>query len=106
MALIDELSEELGSTSLATPIHTESTSFSTALASGRRPLLGPGGIDVGNGNWERKDELVGKVLRPFFSQLSIFAFESTYSMAGTDWDACKRGLLGDLFDERTIVKAL
>ena len=71
----------------------------------RRPLLGIGGISD-EGTWERKDELVGKVLRPFFSQLSIFAFESTYSMSVPDWEACRMGLLRDLFDEKSIVKAL
>jgi dTDP-4-dehydrorhamnose reductase len=68
--------------------------------------LGPGGIDCDDVNLERKDELVGKVLRPFFSQLSIFAFERTYGMGVTDWQACKRDLLKDLFDERGVVKAL
>lgn len=55
---------------------------------------------------DRKDELVGKVLRPFFGQLSIFAFESTYSMGVPDWEACRAALLKDLFDERSVVKAL
>jgi hypothetical protein len=68
-------------------------------------LIGPGGISD-EGTWERKDELVGKVLRPFFSQLSIFAFESTYSMSVLDLEGCKKGVLKDLFDERSIVKAL
>lgn len=71
----------------------------------RKLLIGPGGISD-EGAWERKDELVGKVLRPFFGQLSIFAFESTYSMGAPDWEACRKGLLADLFDERSIVKAL
>ena len=68
-------------------------------------MIGPGGISD-EGSWERKDELVGKVLRPFFSQLSIFAFESTYSMSAPDFEACKSGLLKDLFDDRSIVKAI
>ncbi|CAL3964088.1 unnamed protein product [Diplocarpon coronariae] len=103
IALIDELSEELGSTSLSTATHTEPSTMQTANALSRRTLLGPGGISD-EGSWERKDELVAKVLRPFFSQLSIFAFESTYSMSAPDWEACRTGLLSDLFDERSIVK--
>jgi len=71
----------------------------------RKPLLGPGGIND-DGIWERKEELVGKVLRPFFSQLSIFAFESTYSMNAPDWEACRQSLLKDIFNEKSIVKAL
>ncbi|KAG0651121.1 dopey [Hyphodiscus hymeniophilus] len=104
-ALVDELSEELGLTALSSAVQTESANAQAVQGSTRKPLIGPGGISE-EGSWERKDELVGKVLRPFFSQLSIFAFESTYSMGGPDWEACSMGLLRDLFDERSIVKAL
>ncbi|CAD6445829.1 e8679990-bd5e-40c7-a6c3-f2e7f1fc801a [Sclerotinia trifoliorum] len=113
VSLVDELSEELG---LAATTNTTALQESSSVAvsqagkySMRRPLLGrmKGGYGINDeGTWERKDELVAKVLRPFFSQLSIFAFESTYGMGATDWEACRQGLLRDLFDERTIVKAL
>jgi hypothetical protein len=105
VALVDELSEELGSTALVSTMQTESAAMQASNSLIRRPLLGPGGISD-EGGWERKDELVGKVLRPFFSQLSIFSFESTYSMSSPDWEACRMSLLRDLFDERSIVKAL
>ncbi len=105
IALIDELSEELGSAALASTFQTESAAIQAANQTSRKPLIGPGGIND-EGTWERKDELVGKVLRPFFSQLSIFAFESTYSMSVPDWEACRMSLLKDIFDERSIVKAL
>jgi hypothetical protein len=100
-ALADELSEELSAASINSDgVHHQA---STSLT--RKPLIGPGGIHD-EGAWERRDDLVAKVLRPFFGQLSIYAFESTYTMGPTDWTACKSGLLKDLFDERTIVKAL
>jgi hypothetical protein len=105
VALVDELSEELGSTALASATQTESSAMQASKSPTRKPLIGSGGISD-EGAWERKDELVGKVLRPFFGQLSIFAFESTYSMGAPDWEACRKGLLVDLFDERSIVKAL
>lgn len=107
VALIDELSEKLGSTALASTDHTEAAAIQTATGTTgmRKPLIGPGGISD-EGSWERKDELVGKVLRPFFSQLSIFAFESTYSMSVPDWDACRACLLKDLFCEGSVVGAL
>ncbi|KAG9248865.1 Dopey, N-terminal-domain-containing protein [Calycina marina] len=105
VALVDELSEELGLTALASTQQAESSTMHASNAMMRRPLIGPGGISD-EGTWERKDELVGKVLRPFFSQLSIFAFESTYSMSLPDWERCRGSLLRDLFDERSIVKAL
>ncbi|KAH8815002.1 Dopey, N-terminal-domain-containing protein [Xylogone sp. PMI_703] len=102
VSLVDELAEELGSSVSAISTDPAVTHVLNSLS--RRPLIGDGGIhdDI---NLERKDELVGKVLRPFFSQLSIFAFESTYSMAPPDWEACKLGLLKDLFDEKSIVRA-
>lgn len=105
VALVDELAEELGSTAPSSTVHAEAVATTAASSAMRRPLLGPGGIND-EGVWERRDELVSKVLRPFFSQLSIFAFESTYSMGTSDWSACRMGLLRDLFDERSIFKAL
>ncbi|EGZ77158.1 putative regulator of reproduction dopa [Neurospora tetrasperma FGSC 2509] len=130
VALVDEVSEELNG-ALVTPhahhSHSRSLSEAGAAALGldpssllsptdgidgqgqplRRPLLGnlPGQISDEVG-MERKDELVAKVLRPFFGQLSIFAFETTYKMTEVDWEGCVNGLLRDLFDERSVVKAL
>ncbi|KAJ9608190.1 hypothetical protein H2200_007178 [Cladophialophora chaetospira] len=37
------------------------------------------------------------LLRPFFRQLSIHAFEDTYSLQPPDFDACRADLLADLF---------
>lgn len=105
VALVDELSEELGSAFAGPSPLVEATAFLTAQGSGKRPLIGPGGIDD-EINLERRDELVAKVLRPFFGQLSIFAFESTYAMGPLDWDRCMQGLLKDLFDEASIVRQL
>jgi hypothetical protein len=115
VALADELSEELGWAMAAGATMTTTTAAAfqsvevaaavVATGSKRRLLLGPHGIndDV---SVERRDELVAKILRPFFGQLSIFAFESTYAMAAPDWEGCVESLLRDLFDERNIVKAL
>ncbi len=105
VALADELSEELGSVSIGPGLHAEPAAHMASTGSRKRPLLGPGGISDEVG-LERKDELVAKVLRPFFGQLSIFAFESTYAMTALDLDRCLQGLLKDVFDERTIVRAL
>ena len=49
-----------------------------------------------------KDDVVRRALRPFFDQLSIHAFESTYSLGVPDLEACKDDLLKDLFMEGTI----
>lgn len=37
------------------------------------------------------------LLRPFFRQLSIHAFEDTYSLQGVDVEACRKDLMADLF---------
>jgi hypothetical protein len=50
-----------------------------------------------------KEEMVDRVLRPFFRQLSIYAFESTYGMQIPDWQMCYDELLADLFDDSTLV---
>lgn len=104
VALIDELSEELGSTSLSAVNETRDL-VSTTSTGMRRPLLGPGGIsdDI---NLERKEDLIAKVVRPFFSQLSIFCFESVYGMGSVDMSGLREGLVKDLFDERGIVKGI
>ncbi|PTU24457.1 hypothetical protein P175DRAFT_0513436 [Aspergillus ochraceoroseus IBT 24754] len=49
-----------------------------------------------------KDEIVDRVLGPFFDQLSIHAFESTYSISSPNLDACRDDLLADLFNESTM----
>ncbi|KAF4344763.1 dopey [Fusarium beomiforme] len=105
VALVDELSDELGATVNNSGFQSSSVVHPVARGSSRRPLLGQGGIndDV---SLDRKDELVAKVLRPFFGQLSIFAFESTYAMGRVDREACVSSLLKDIFDERSIVRAL
>lgn len=105
VALVDELAEEVGS-ALKTPVpQAEGTAWLTAQGTCKRPLLGAGVINE-DVSTDKREELVAKILRPFFSQLSIFAFESTYAMSALDWQSCTMGLLKDLFDESTIVRAL
>lgn len=104
VALVDEVSEELMA-GMRQQAEVAAAHVPTTTGAQRRPLLGPGGIsdDV---SLDRRDELVAKILRPFFAQLSIYAFEATYAMAPVDWEGCVQGLVKDLFDERSIVKAL
>ncbi|EED23528.1 cellular morphogenesis regulator DopA [Talaromyces stipitatus ATCC 10500] len=49
-----------------------------------------------------KDEIVDRILKPFFERISIQAFESTYSMGSPDRDACVDDLLADIFNESTM----
>ncbi|KAI9760818.1 MAG: hypothetical protein M4579_001448 [Chaenotheca gracillima] len=96
-ALVDEVSEELrtAGSPVGGQMSSNESSKHTAL---RRPLLG-----ADSGHNVAGDELLHKVLKPFFNQLSIYAFESTYSMGTPDWQACFDGLLADIFNESSIV---
>ncbi|KAK4186144.1 protein dopey [Podospora australis] len=109
VALVDEVSEELGAAmavGVSAGAHVESSAWTAASSSHKRPLLGqPGGISD-EVSLERRDELVTKVLRPFLGQLSIYAFESTYAMGIVDREGCVVGLIKDIFDEKSIVRAL
>ncbi|KAL8832384.1 MAG: hypothetical protein Q9191_000303 [Dirinaria sp. TL-2023a] len=97
LALIDELVEDLDSKAgLGNSIPTPTTG-SLAQNGKRRPLLNQNTLgDV------HTTEAVDRVLRQFFRQLSISAFESTYSMEVPDWKACYGELLHDFFDDSTI----
>ncbi|KAI9834967.1 MAG: hypothetical protein M1819_002690 [Sarea resinae] len=114
IALVDELAEELGSSSITptaginSPRHTPapSTSFpgfssptANAKSTGRRPLLHLSRVPPKI----KREDLVAQILRPFFSQLSIWAFESVYGMGAPEREVCVQGLLADLCDEGTIV---
>lgn len=97
VALADKLSEQLGSTA-STPTSYLAVASPVNVAGGRRKPL----LNLINTKISSREVLVGKVLKPFFSQLSIYAFESTYGMGESDRDACVKGLLADLFDDTTM----
>jgi len=98
IALADKLSEQMGSTASTPSSHIAVTATSASISQGsRRPLL-----DLIDTKVLPKEELVGKILKPFFSQLSIYAFESTYGMGEPDRQACIKGLLADIFDDTTM----
>lgn len=109
IAQADEVSQAFGPSSLAagipsphgpgSPAAAENfNDFGSDTASGlKKPLLTSDRIRE-----TAKDEIVERVLRPFFDRLSIFAFESTYSMALPDTEACIDDLLADLFNEGTM----
>ena len=97
VALVDELVEALDSRA---GVHhgTPTPMISGLPPSGKRkPLLGFDAI-----RHVPTEEVVDRVLRPFFRQLSISAYESTYSMEAPDQKACYDILLSDLFDDSTI----
>ncbi|MCJ1395445.1 hypothetical protein MMC18_008331 [Xylographa bjoerkii] len=97
VAMVDELAEELDSGAGAS-LFTNASLTNAPQGEKRRPLL-TASVTKGVG----KEDMMEKVLRPFFRQLSIYAFESTYSMEAPDWKACFDDLMADLFDDSTLV---
>lgn len=96
VALADEVSQSFGPRIAVSPTVTE-TNEPQARSNLKRPWL--------LSDWIRetaKDEIVERVLRPFFDRLSIFVFESTYGMGSVDFTVCRDDLLADLFNESTM----
>lgn len=95
-ALVDELAEDLDA-SAGTP---QSATMPThgGQVGDRKPLLT---TEVLRGI--PNEEILDRAIRPFLRQLSIAAFEGTYSMTGFDWQAAYDDLLLDIFDEETLV---
>ncbi|KAL1970161.1 hypothetical protein VTN77DRAFT_6566 [Rasamsonia byssochlamydoides] len=93
VALADEVSQSLGSRDSTSPIQGEQNDTQGV----KRPWLFSDRIRE-----TAKDEIVDRVLKPFFDRLSIYAFESTYSMGVPDVEACRDDLLADLFNESTM----
>jgi hypothetical protein len=95
VALVDEVSQSLGARDAASPIGGDINEAPFGL---KRPWLTSDRIRE-----TAKDEIVDRVLKPFFDRLSIHAFESTYGMGIPDLEACQDDLLADLFNESTMV---
>lgn len=108
-ALIDGLSERLEAKGFPVANSIQGDSFADFASKShlRRPLLNTQGgiLDDISAVVEKREELIRRVLQPFFGQLSIYAFESIYSMASPDFDSCEVILLQDLFDTKSLVKA-
>lgn len=80
------------------------TTIASGMAGRRQPLLR-------NSNLPNQDDIkampredfVRTVLKPFFSQLSLHAYEGFYSLVTPDSQLCRRSLLEDVLDSSTIV---
>ncbi|KAE9979499.1 hypothetical protein EG328_000826 [Venturia inaequalis] len=99
-SLSDEVAEALGSVSI--DAHTHTTSHTGTSDTGlRRPYLEPmlkSLEEEGTTLSELPKQIIAaRVLRPFFGQLSIWAFEGVYGMGSVDLKACEGDLLRDLF---------
>ncbi|KAK3117616.1 hypothetical protein LTR53_000844 [Teratosphaeriaceae sp. CCFEE 6253] len=104
-ALADQVAESLGPIGsdedrmIATPTVSNGESGHRR----RRLLLHGISIETDDIKAMERDEFFSIVLRPFLSQLSIHAYEGVYSMEVPDVEACRRCLLEDLTDLKTIV---
>ncbi|CAI7563870.1 unnamed protein product [Penicillium crustosum] len=97
IALADEVSQTFGPRGASSPTVPTETIEPPARGGLKRPWL--------ISDWIRetaKDDIVERVLRPFFARLSIYVFESTYGMGSVDLTVCRDDLLADLFNESTM----
>ncbi|KAI5239634.1 hypothetical protein E4T43_06589 [Aureobasidium subglaciale] len=104
VALTDEVAEVLGMENSEHSIFTSSNVLGTSLSetSARKPFLGGSVMDGADTKAMAKDDFLRSVLQPFFSQLSMYSYEATYSMGVPDVEVCRRGLLEDILDESTM----
>jgi len=107
VALVDNIADELGSDepqSAYPPTPgtelTRKISFPMRSSGMRAPLLGAMAKEMAEAS---KAEVVQTVLRPWYTGLSMQAFEATYGMLEVDWVACEEAVLRDLFDDGTLV---
>jgi len=109
-ALADQVSNELGLLQHSTSGRRNSEgerdmsavvnlTRGTADGEGKRQLL----LRERDATLLGKDDVVKKVIRPFLSYLSIWAFENTYAMESVDMGMCEELVLGDLFDEPVVM---
>ena len=100
-ALVDEISDEVGSLDQTSPGVGLSATQPSTLGGKRRVLLEVNeDLDVKK---VEKSEMVAKVLKPWFGHLSIAAFEGVYAMESPDLEHCGRLVLKDICDDGTIV---
>jgi len=95
VSLADEIAEELGSTGGLYAVESareESSAYRSGLLKMDDRL-----VDAS------KEDIVNHVLGPFFNQLSIHAYEGTYSMKSPDLHECEQAVLKDLFNDSTII---
>jgi hypothetical protein len=108
VALVDTISESLSQVTIEPGNGEEITASTTRLSSAnntglRRPildiLLRSDTLDIADLKAMPKQDLAARVLRPYFGQLSLLAFEATYGMLRPDFESCTDELLRDIFQD-------
>jgi hypothetical protein len=103
-ALADQLAEHLGleaGEDMMSP--PASATHGSMVGQARIPFDTTLGYDNEDIKAMTLDDFAKSIMRPFLSQLSISAYESTYGMDGPDPNLYRRSLLGDLLDTSTLV---
>ena len=109
VALVDEIVEDYGNTSQEPPpspgLQNSSPTQESFGSQGPVKRTGTSGLELrGEAIAEiSKGEFVKKTVIPFYSRLSLHHFEAVYSMSEVDLDGCKKELIEDIFDDKTIV---
>jgi hypothetical protein len=107
-ALADNISDSLNRLTIeseSSDIEIPSTAppSSTTSAKLRKPilvvLLESTNVDLVDLRAMPKQDLAVRLLKPFFGQLSLLAFEATYGMLKPDQEFCLDGLLEDIFED-------
>ena len=105
-SLVDEVAEALANSSQSNGEEKEEASDdqkTTKIQNTRTPMFAKMDIDTGDVKAMPREDFAKQILLPFFNQLSMGAYEGTYQMASVDLEACRRDLMEDLMDERTVV---
>lgn len=97
-ALVDDLIDDLDDANAGTLQNATIPTPNASQTSRRKPLLSRQVLQS-----IPKENLLDLAVRPFLRQLSINAFEGTYSMAAFDRQAVYEDLLFDIFDEKHLV---
>jgi hypothetical protein len=108
LALVDSLSESLAGLTVESDLPEDSTAKNAVLSSAngvelRRPildvLLESEALDLADLKAMPKQDLAVRILKPFFGQLSLLAFEATYGMLRPDMKRCLDGIIKDVFED-------
>jgi hypothetical protein len=103
-ALADQLAENLGLDAGEEPLSTPaSTTQGGSAGKTRVPFGTSSGYDNEDVKAMALEDFAKSIMRPFLSQLSINAYESTYGMEVPDPILHRRALLEDLLDTSTLV---
>ncbi|KAF2155384.1 hypothetical protein K461DRAFT_292251 [Myriangium duriaei CBS 260.36] len=106
-ALVDEVAEALTLSGADNGEKAGTESQIAAMDQGRsgtrKPMLAKLGMDMADMKAMAREEFVRQILLPFFSRLSMAAYEGTYQMGRVDLKACRADLVDDLMDEGTVV---